>query len=144
MTSEFEMSDLGIQSYYQGIEVEQKTDYFSIKQIVYAKKVLDQFGMSDCNATKFPMDPNAKLDVDEQGEMIDATRYKRMIGCLRYLLHFRPDLSFSIGVASRFMEKTYCPAFQCSKTDHEVSEGNTELWFGVYSREEARSVSGIH
>ncbi|XP_038988043.1 secreted RxLR effector protein 161-like [Phoenix dactylifera] len=31
--------------------------------------------------------------------------YRRMIGCLRYLLHTRPDLSYAVGVASRFMEK---------------------------------------
>ncbi|XP_066395871.1 secreted RxLR effector protein 161-like [Miscanthus floridulus] len=51
------------------------------------------------------MDLGAKLDADKQGERIDATHYRRIIGCLRYLLHTRPDLSFSIGVASRFMEK---------------------------------------
>ena len=28
-----------------------------------------------------------------------------MIGCLRYLFHTRPDLAYSVGVASRFMEK---------------------------------------
>lgn len=27
-----------------------------------------------------------------------------VIGCLRYLLHTRPDLSYAVGVASRFME----------------------------------------
>jgi hypothetical protein len=105
MTSEFEMSDLGKLSYYLGIEVEQNEDYIAIKQAGYAKKVLEQFGMSECNATKYPMDPNARLDADKQGERIDATKYRRVIGCLRYLLHTRPDLSFSIGMASRFMEK---------------------------------------
>lgn len=28
-----------------------------------------------------------------------------MVGCLRYLLHTRPDLAFSVGIASRYMEK---------------------------------------
>jgi predicted GIY-YIG superfamily endonuclease len=51
------------------------------------------------------MDPGAKLDADKQGERIDATRYRRIIGCLRYLLHTRPDMSYSVGVASRFMEE---------------------------------------
>jgi hypothetical protein len=49
------------------------------------------------------MNPYAKLDADMQGEY--ATHYKRIIGCFRYLLHTRPDLSFSVGIASRFMEK---------------------------------------
>jgi hypothetical protein len=69
------------------------------------RKVLLQFGMVDCNCTKVPMDPGSKLDVDKGGELVDATHYRKIIGCLRYLLHTRPDLSYSVGVASRFMEK---------------------------------------
>ena len=104
-TSVFEMSDLDLLSFYLRIEVEQKKDYITIKQTSYAKKVLSQFGMTDCNATRCPMDLGAKLDADKQGERIDATEYRRILGCLRYLLHTRPDLSFSAGMASRFMEK---------------------------------------
>ena len=105
MTSEFEMSDLGLLSFYLGIEVDQHKDFVTLKQSSYAKKVLSQFGMEDCNPTKIPMDPGAKLDEDEGGERVDATEYRRVIG-LRYLLHTRPDLSFSIGMASRYMEKS--------------------------------------
>ena len=46
-----------------------------------------------------------QLHKDADGEPIDATEYRRIIGCLHYLLHTRPDLSFVIGVASRFMER---------------------------------------
>lgn len=49
MTCEFEMSDLGLLSFYLGIEVEQQEDCITIKQTSYAKKVLSQFGMIDCN-----------------------------------------------------------------------------------------------
>ncbi|CAD6344099.1 unnamed protein product [Miscanthus lutarioriparius] len=70
----------------------------------YAKKVLGQFGMKDCNSTKIPMEPGNKLDADKGGVPVDSTEYRKMIGCLRYLLHTRPDLSYSVGVASRFME----------------------------------------
>jgi hypothetical protein len=65
MTSVFDMSDLGKLSFYLGIEVEQKEDYIAIKQTGYAKKILSQFGMADCNATKCPMDPGCKLDADK-------------------------------------------------------------------------------
>ena len=61
--------------------------------------------MAECNPTKFPMSPRARLDEDKQGVLVDATEYRRVIGCLRYLLHTRPDLSFSVWMESRFMEK---------------------------------------
>jgi hypothetical protein len=105
MTSEFEMFDLGLLSYYLGIEVSQYKDFTTVKQTCYAKKILDQFGMGQCNATKFPMDPGARLHSDKGGQPVDATQYRKVIGSLRYLLHTRPDLAFSVGIASRFMEK---------------------------------------
>jgi hypothetical protein len=105
MTSEFEMSDLGLLSYYLGIEVKQEEDCITIKQTGYAKKVLSRFGMQDCNPTKVPINPGTVLHDDKEGVQVDATEYRRIIGCLRYLLHTRPDLAFSVGMASRFMEK---------------------------------------
>jgi len=105
MMAEFEMIDLGLLSYYLGIEVDQKEDFITIKQSGYARKVLEQFGMSECNSTKFPMEPGCKLNADKGGQQVDATEYRKMIGCLRYLLHSRPDLAYSVGVASRFMER---------------------------------------
>ncbi|XP_076883236.1 uncharacterized protein LOC143531939 [Bidens hawaiensis] len=41
----------------------------------------------------------AKDDVDE-----DAMEYRKLVGCLRYLLNTRPDLAFSVGMASRYMQ----------------------------------------
>ena len=105
MMAEFEMTDLGLLSYYLGIEVDQKEDFITVKQSGYARKVLEQFGMSECNSTKFPMEPGCKLNADKGGQQVDATEYRKMIGCLRYLLHSRPDLAYSVGVASRFMER---------------------------------------
>jgi hypothetical protein len=105
MMIEFEMTDLGLLSYYLGIEVDQKSDYITVKQSGYARKVLGQFGMQDCSSIKIPMDPGCKLDEDKGGVPVDSTEYRKMIGCLRYLLHTRPDMSYAVGVASRFMEK---------------------------------------
>ena len=36
---------------------------------------------------------------------MDATEYRRVIRSLRYLLHTQPDLSFAVGMASRFMQR---------------------------------------
>ena len=77
----------------------------SIKQTVYAKKVLEQFWIIECNSTKYPMEPIIKLQKNGEGHLEDAKEYCRVIGCLRYMLHTQPDLSFAIGVMIRFMER---------------------------------------
>ncbi|KAG6467872.1 hypothetical protein ZIOFF_072436 [Zingiber officinale] len=105
MMTEFEMSDLGLLSYYLGIEVEQQKSRMSLRQSAYAKKILSQFKMADYNATKHPMEPKTQLHKDLEGTPVDATEYRRIVGCLRYLLHTRPDLSYSVGMASRYMER---------------------------------------
>ena len=105
MFSEFDMSDLGMLHYYLEIEVAQENGEITIKQTAYAKKILGQFGTLECNPTKYPMEPKTHLHKDEKGHPVDASEYRRIIGCLRYLLHTRPDLSFAVGMASRFMER---------------------------------------
>ncbi|KAG6472324.1 hypothetical protein ZIOFF_069784 [Zingiber officinale] len=105
MMTKFKMSDLGLLSYYLGIEVEQQKSRISLRQSAYAKKILSQFKMADCNATKHPMEPKTQLHKDLEGTPVDATEYRRIVGCLRYLLHTRPDLSYSVGMASRYMER---------------------------------------
>jgi hypothetical protein len=53
--------------------------------------------MGDCNPTKIPMNPGLRLHEDKSGEPVDETEYKKMVGCLRYLLHTRPDMAFFYG-----------------------------------------------
>ncbi|GKE19286.1 hypothetical protein Tco_1426863 [Tanacetum coccineum] len=60
--------------------------------------------MTDSNDTKIPMDPGTKLVKAEGGNLVDATYYRSLIGSLRYLLHTRPDLSYSVGLLSKFMQ----------------------------------------
>lgn len=105
MGCKFDMSDLGKLSYYLGIEVEQGKGYIQLKQSGYARKVLEKAGMSDCNSTKFPMDPKEVIHKDEKGVQVNATEFKSLIGGLRYLVHTRPDLAYSVGIVSRFMER---------------------------------------
>ncbi|KAG6480984.1 hypothetical protein ZIOFF_057575 [Zingiber officinale] len=105
MMMEFEMSNLGLLSYYLGIEVEQQKNRILHRQSTYAKKILSQFKMENCNAIKHPMEPKTQLHKDLEGTPVDATEYRHIIGCLRYLLHTRPDLSYSIGMTRRYMER---------------------------------------
>ncbi|GJU22231.1 putative RNA-directed DNA polymerase [Tanacetum coccineum] len=50
------------------------------------------------------MDPKLQLTKDEGGKEVDPTKYRRIIGSLRYLINTRPDLSYSVGLVSKFMQ----------------------------------------
>jgi hypothetical protein len=127
MTTQFEMSDLGLLSYYLGIEVDQQQDFIAIKQTSYARKILNQFGIGDCNPTKIPMNPGLRLHEDKSGEPVDETEYRKMVGCLRYLLHTRPDMAFSVGVVSRFMKRPTVMHMQAIKQILRYLKGTTEM-----------------
>ena len=52
MSACFEMSDLGLLTYYLGIEVIQYDGGIKIVQERYAKKILQESGMSECNSVQ--------------------------------------------------------------------------------------------
>jgi hypothetical protein len=105
MKNMFQMSDLGLLSYYLGIEVSQGVDGIKLCQAAYAGKLLEHTGLSACNPSLAPMEPRLKLSKRSTRSPVNATEYRRAIGELRYLLHTRPNLAFVVGYLSRFMEQ---------------------------------------
>ena len=100
----FQMSDLGALSYYLGIEVKQEADRIMVSQSSYARKILQAAGMESCNGCHVPMENRLKIGKLVEGEVIDANRYRSLVGSLRYLVNTRPDLTYSVGIVSRYME----------------------------------------
>jgi hypothetical protein len=49
MKARFRMSDLGLLSFYLGIEVQQSSNGITLCQTHYAKHILEMAGMQDCN-----------------------------------------------------------------------------------------------
>jgi hypothetical protein len=105
MKSKFSMTDLGLLSYYLGIEVKQTDNEITLCQSGYAARILEKMGLLNCNPTHIPMEPRLKLSKHSQAESVDATEYRGVVGSLRYLLHTRPDLTFAVGYVSRFLEE---------------------------------------
>jgi hypothetical protein len=107
MKKVFRMSDLGLLTYYLGIEVHQDKTGTTLRQAVYAEKLLERSGLLDCNPAQAPMEPRLKLSKNNTTLVTNATEYKRIIGGLRYLLHTRPDLAFVVAYLSQFMEQPH-------------------------------------
>ncbi|WVZ89349.1 hypothetical protein U9M48_035769 [Paspalum notatum var. saurae] len=105
MKATFHMSDLGPLSFYLGIEVHQDDSGITLRQTAYAKRIVELAGLTDCNPTLTPMEERLKLSRNSTTEEVDATQYRRLVGSLRYLVHTRPDLAFSVSYVSRFMQR---------------------------------------
>lgn len=142
MKERFDMSDLGHLSYYLGLEVEQEAGCIKLKQTAYAKRILQQFGMEDCNPNKYPMEPKLKLRKNQEGEATDPTHYRRIIGSLRYLTHTRPDLAYCVGLMSRYMEKPKVEHLQAVKQILRYVKGTTEFGLRYERRSEGEELCG--
>jgi hypothetical protein len=105
MKATFQMSDLGLLFFYLGIEVHQGNSGITLRQTAYAKCVVELAGLTDCNPALTLMEERLKLSRDSTTEEVDATQYQRLVRSLCYLTHTRPDLAFSVGYVSRFMQR---------------------------------------
>ena len=104
MMKSFIMSDLGLLSYYLGIQVDQKEGEITICQSSYTLKILEQAGMKGCNSCHVPMENRLKMSKTDESPLVDKTMYRSVIGSLRYLVNTRPDIAYAVGIVSRYME----------------------------------------
>ncbi|XP_073224742.1 uncharacterized protein [Cicer arietinum] len=105
LTREFEMTDLGTMKYFLGIEFQKTKLGLLMHQKRNPMEILKRCDMEHCNAATTPAEARLQLSKSEDEQDVDPTQYRRLIGSLRYLCNMRPDLAFSVGIASRFMER---------------------------------------
>jgi hypothetical protein len=78
----FRMSDLGMLSFYLGIEVKQTLESITLGQGSYAKKLLEKAHMENCNSCVVPMEVKLKLWKGENAPSVDQTRYRSLMAVL--------------------------------------------------------------
>lgn len=112
---EFEMIDLGLMSYFLGIEVIQGDNGIFISQKKYVTDILKKYQMDSCNPAKTPVEVGTKLTKEGEGSLVDSTYFKQIVGSLRYLTCTRPNISYGVGLISRFMESPHQSHLQGAK-----------------------------
>ena len=85
MMQVFEMTDLGLMTYFLGMEIKQGCNEIFICQKKYVREILKKFHMENCKATSTPMNPKEKLSKEDGTDRVDEGNFRSLIGCLMYL-----------------------------------------------------------
>ncbi|KAK2975340.1 hypothetical protein RJ640_009694 [Escallonia rubra] len=127
MAKEFEVTDIGLMSYYLGINVKQRDDEIFISQEAHAKKVLKMFNMENCNPISIPIDMDKKTSRHIKGGPINLTLFRSLVGSFRYLTCIRPDILHAVSFVSRYVENPTTYHFNVAKKILRYIKGTIDL-----------------
>ncbi|KAD6454646.1 hypothetical protein E3N88_09352 [Mikania micrantha] len=102
MSSKFEMSALSELKTFLGLQVKQTPNGTFIHQSKYVKDLLNKFDMNDCKIISTPMATSPGICPNANGEPVDQTLYRCMIGSLMHLTASRPDIMYATCVCARY------------------------------------------
>ncbi|GJS52237.1 hypothetical protein Tco_0625599 [Tanacetum coccineum] len=87
--------------------------------------------MKSCDLVDTPMVEKSKLDEDPQGEAIDPTHYRGMVGTLMYLTSSRPDPVYAVCMCARYQARPTEKHLHAVKRIFRYLKGtvNRELWY---------------
>jgi len=103
----FDARDLGKAEFFLGMRLERQRDARTLKltQERLAKDLVDKYGLGDAKKKTTPMSVALKLKASD-GDPLDRDTYDyaSLVGSLLYLsVCTRPDISYAVGVLSKFM-----------------------------------------
>ncbi|XP_019164283.1 PREDICTED: uncharacterized protein LOC109160440 [Ipomoea nil] len=93
---EFKVRDMGVPSFFLGIETVQLSSGMLLSQQRYMKDILKRAGMVDCKPVATPIS-SAKTVDNPVVPYADPTHYHSLAGALQYLTVTRPDLSYAVN-----------------------------------------------
>jgi hypothetical protein len=93
--------------YFLGLQITQFASGIGLSQPKYALDLLSRFHMLDCKSAPMPFLSGVKLSAKCSTPLVDATLYWQLVGNLLYLTHSRPDISYAVGLVSRFMQEPH-------------------------------------
>ena len=99
---QFKIKDLGILSYFLGMEVLQVSDRLVLTQRKFAQDLLAEYHCDTLPPVSCPLALSSSLAA-APAPLADATAYRLLVGKLNYLTNTRPDLSYSVQYLSQFL-----------------------------------------
>ena len=103
----FKMKDLGVLSWFLGIQFKCENDCIEMSQSKFVEKILERFNMSDCKSKAVPCQLGAnKASTVNESEFENVNLYRKIVGSLVYLMTCtRPDLCYVVTYLSQHLSK---------------------------------------
>ena len=139
VATRFALTDEGKLEYYLGGELEYKDqNTLVLHQRGYIKKLLERFGMVDCNPKATPLDVDLNLSLLDCPDEVNTelhSKYRELIGSLMFLYQWtRPDLGYAVTFLSRYLHKPGVKHLTQAKNVLRYLKGTQE--YGIqYSRD---------
>nr|GEV95505.1 copia protein [Tanacetum cinerariifolium] len=105
MKSRIELSMMGEMMFFLGLQVNQSPCGIFINQSKYVLEILKKYRMESCDPVGTPIEIKDKLDLDQDGTPVDATKYRSMIGALMYLTSSRSNIVHATCLCARYQAK---------------------------------------
>ncbi|KAH9669936.1 retrovirus-related pol polyprotein from transposon RE1 [Citrus sinensis] len=106
-STKFALKDLGVLSYFLGIEVLYDKDCIFLSQRKYIRDLLSRVEMINCKDIDTLMSTGMKLQKEAQGNLgcyvEDITHYRSIVGGMQYLVLTRPEIAFSVHKLSQYV-----------------------------------------
>ncbi|GLU17366.1 hypothetical protein SLE2022_337360 [Rubroshorea leprosula] len=103
LSQKFEMKDLGVLSYFLGLEVTSSDDGYLLSQVKYASDLVSKVELNDGKSVSTAFEPNVELTPMDGSPLSDPTHYRQLVGSLVYLTTTRPDITYAVHIVSQFM-----------------------------------------
>nr|GEX28940.1 retrovirus-related Pol polyprotein from transposon TNT 1-94 [Tanacetum cinerariifolium] len=85
---------MGETTFFLALQLNQSPCGIFINQPSYVLEILKKYGIETCDPVGTPMEIKDKLDLDQNGSLVDATKYRSMIGALMYLTSSIPNINY--------------------------------------------------
>nr|GEX17658.1 copia protein [Tanacetum cinerariifolium] len=96
---------MGEMTFFLGLQVNQSPCGIFLNQSNYVLEILKKYGMKSCDPVGTLIEINDKLNLDQNGTPVDATKYRSMIGALMYLTSNRLDIVQATCLCARYQAK---------------------------------------
>ncbi|GJS74881.1 copia protein [Tanacetum coccineum] len=101
----FKMLMMGKMTFFLGLQVNQSPRGIFINHFNYVLEILKKYGIETCDPIGTPMEIKDKLDLDQNGTLVDAMKFRSIIGVLMYLTSSRPKIVHTTCLCARYQAK---------------------------------------